>query len=385
MVAGHLQIKNGMYYAVLNYKTASGKRKQVWSPTGLPEKNNKKKAEKFLAELRMTFVPPTEEEAENSLNDDMLFADFMEQWLEIIRPGVSLTTFHSYEMIVHNNVAPYFREKTIKLKDLTAMDIQNYYLTEQKRVSSNTVIHHHAIIHKALKYAVKMDMLLYNPADKVEHPKPVKFVGGYYNVNELDELFGKIQGHKYAFLIEMTAFYGFRRSEVLGLKWNCIDFERNTITVRHTVVETVVDGKKMVVGRDTAKTKSSLRTLPLVASIRDKLLALKEIQKENEKLCGKSYNSAYKGYIFVDPLGNLFKPDTVSEQFGKLLKKHGFRKIRFHDLRHSCASLLLANGVQMKEIQEWLGHSDISTTANIYSHSGKQVNVVHEREAGRFT
>ena len=70
----------------------------------------------------------------------------------------------------------------------------------------------------------------------------------------------------------------------------------------------------------------------------------------------------------MDPLGNLFKPDTVSEQFGKLLKKHGFRKIRFHDLRHSCASLLLANGVQMKEIQEWLGHSDISTTANIYSH-----------------
>lgn len=368
MVSGHLQIKNGTYYIVINYKTASGKRKQVWTPTGLPEKNNKKKAEKLLFECRHNFIPPPEEEVESELKNDMLFADFMEQWLEIIRPGISVTTFRSYELLVNNNIAPYFRNKGTKLSEITARDIQNYYLAEQRRVSSNTVIHHHVVIHKALKYAVKMDMLMYNPADKVERPKRVKYVAGYYKAEELEDLFSKLNGNKYELLIEMTAFYGFRRSEVLGLKWNSIDFERNTITVKHTVVETVIDGQKMIVGRDTAKTKSSLRTLPLVEGFREKLLQLKATQKENERLCGNCYNTEYKDYIFVDPMGNLFKPDTVTEQFGKFLEKNGLRKIRFHDLRHSCASLLLAKGVQMKSIQEWLGHSDISTTANTYSH-----------------
>ena len=76
----------------------------------------------------------------------------------------------------------------------------------------------------------------------------------------------------------------------------------------------------------------------------------------------------FLGYVFVDEMGNLYKPDMVSETFQKLLNKHGLRKIRFHDIRHSCASLLLKNGVNLKLIQEWLGHSDISTTMNIYAH-----------------
>ena len=86
------------------------------------------------------------------------------------------------------------------------------------------------------------------------------------------------------------------------------------------------------------------------------------------KVCGNSYNQEYKGYVFVDPMGNLFTPQMVTENFSSILKQNGLRHIRFHDLRHSCASLLLANEVPMKQIQEWLGHSDISTTANIYSH-----------------
>ena len=124
----------------------------------------------------------------------------------------------------------------------------------------------------------------------------------------------------------------------------------------------------MLVGRDTTKTKSSMRTLPLVASFREKLLELKEAQKENEKLCGECYDTRYKGYIFVDPMGKIYDPNLVSAGFKRIIRKNGLKEIRFHDLRHSCASLLLANGVQMKSIQEWLGHSDIGTTANTYSH-----------------
>lgn len=119
---------------------------------------------------------------------------------------------------------------------------------------------------------------------------------------------------------------------------------------------------------DTTKTKSSMRTLPLVPFVREQLLALREEQKENRRLCGRSYNKEYLDYVCVNEIGDLIKPHYVTESFPKLLKANGFRPIRFHDLRHSCASLLLANGVSMKQIQEWLGHSDFSTTANIYAH-----------------
>ena len=97
-------------------------------------------------------------------------------------------------------------------------------------------------------------------------------------------------------------------------------------------------------------------------------LALQEEQKENRKLCGRCYNKKYADYICVDAMGNLLKPDYLSDSFQIILRNYHLRRIRFHDLRHSCASLLLANGVPMKMIQEWLGHSDFSTTANIYSH-----------------
>ena len=168
--------------------------------------------------------------------------------------------------------------------------------------------------------------------------------------------------------VQITAFYGLRRSEALGLRWDAIDFERNTITIRHIVTNAKIDGKYEIVREDRAKTKSSLRSLPLVSNIREKLLVLKEQQKENKRICGNCYNKEFDGYVFVDAMGNIFNPRSVSANFSKLLQRNDLRHIRFHDLRHCCASLLLANDVPMKQIQEWLGHSDISTTANIYSH-----------------
>ena len=164
------------------------------------------------------------------------------------------------------------------------------------------------------------------------------------------------------------AFYGLRRSEAIGLKWDAIDFDQNTITIRHTVTSCDLDGKRVLVASDTTKTKSSMRTLPLVPFMRERLLTLKEEQQENRRLCGRSYIKEYLEYVCVNEIGDLIKPHYVTESFPKLLKAKGMRQIRYHDLRHSCASLLLANVVPMKQIQEWLGHSDFSTTANIYAH-----------------
>ena len=166
----------------------------------------------------------------------------------------------------------------------------------------------------------------------------------------------------------VAAFYGLRRGEVCGLKWDAIDFERGTLTVKRTVTSIQLDGKTQMIEQESAKTKSSMRTLPLVSSFKEYFQKVKEAQALNKKVCGNCYNYEYDGFVFVDEMGDLLKPDCLTTQFPAFIQRHGMKKMRFHDLRHSCASLLLANGVHLKQIQDWLGHSDFSTTANIYAH-----------------
>ena len=362
MVAGHVREKKGYFYAVLNYTDAFGNRKTKWIKTGLPVKGNKKKAEAFLQEQRRLFVQDVPS------SNDMLFADFMEQWLEIVKTSIAVPTYASYCNMVKKVISPYFREKGITLKGLTAKDIQDFYLKQLERVSAASVIHYHSNIHKALKYAVKLDLIPGNPADKVERPRKEKFVASFYDADEINKLFEIAKGTKLEIPILFGAFYGLRRSEAIGLKWDAIDFEADTITIKHTVTSVNLDGKHILVPQDTTKTKSSRRTLPLVPFVKERLLRLQEEQKENRRLCGRCYNREFEGYICVNEIGDLIKPEYVSSRFGEFLEENGMRKIRFHDLRHSCASLMLSSGVPMKQIQEWLGHSDFSTTANIYAH-----------------
>ena len=366
MVAGHLQEKNGIYYVVLTYKTYDGKRKTKWQSTGLPIKGNKRRAEAMMRELQDDFEPPVDPNGPPS--KAMLFADYLVQWLEIAKSTVKLTTYASYKELSNSRIIPYFRNLGVTLGDLKAVHIQAFYQEQLERVKPNTVIHYHAVIHRALKYAVKTDLIDVNPADKVDRPKKNEFTGNFYGKDEMNALFDAVRGSKIEVAVMLTAFYGLRRSEVVGLKWAAVDFEQNTIEICHTVTTVRLDGKEVLVESNGTKTKSSKRTLPLVPVFRERLLALQEEQKENRKLCGRCYNKKYADYICVDAMGNLLKPDYLSNSFQIILQNYHLRRIRFHDLRHSCASLLLANGVPMKMIQEWLGHSDFSTTANIYSH-----------------
>ena len=330
MVAGHLREKSGYYYAVLNYTDSLGKRKTKWISTGLTVKGNKKRAEAILMDARRNFNP----EEPKVMNGDILFADYMEKWLDIIKSSVAVPTFASYSTTVKKIVAPYFREKEVTLKNLTAKDIQEFYLSELERVSPSSVIHYHANIHKALKYAVKIDLIDVNPADKVERPKKDRYVGSFYDADEVNALFEAAKGSKLELPILFGAFYGLRRSEAIGLKWDAIDFDQNTITIRHTVTSCDLDGKRVLVASDTTKTKSSMRTLPLVPFMRERLLALKEEQQENRRLCGRSYIKEYLEYVCVNEIGDLIKPHYVTESFPKLLKAKEMRQIRYHDLRH---------------------------------------------------
>lgn len=371
MVAGHLQEKNGMFYVVLNYRDENGKRKTPWISTNLPVKGNKKRAENFMMDVRRNFVPPNVqriEEREAMQKGDILFTDFLLKWLRVAKSTVKLTTYASYEMMATRIIIPYFETLNIKLKELTTEDIQEFYSAQLERVSANTVIHYHAVIHRALKYAVKIKTIQSNPAVNVERPRKEKFIGSFYDKKEINSLFDSIQGHPLEVAIKLAAFYGLRREEIIGLKWTAIDFENNTLTIQHTVTECNLDGKHIEVASDTAKTDSSLRTMPLVTNFRAMLLAKKEKQEHYRKLCGRSYCKEYLDYIFVNEMGERWKPRYLSDGFKRILEQNGLRRIRFHDLRHTCASLLLANNVPMKKIQEWLGHSDFSTTANIYAH-----------------
>ena len=266
--------------------------------------------------------------------DDILFADYMIKWLGIAKTSIAVPTYASYSQMVNKIIVPYFRERKITLRELKASDIQDFYLEKLKHVSASSVIHYHSNIHKALKYAVKTDLIPVNPADKVDRPKKEKFVGSFYDAEEVKKLFAASKGTILEIPIMFGAFYGLRRSEVVGLKWDAVDFERDTISIRHTVTSCTIDGKDIIYASDTTKTKSSRRTLPLAPFVRERLLRLQEEQKKNKKLCGRSYNKDYLEYICVDEIGGLIKPDYVTDGFRNFLRENGFRAIRFHDLRH---------------------------------------------------
>lgn len=375
MIAGHLQEKKGYYHMVLECKDSNGKRKNKWISTGLKVKGNKKRAEEMLIAVRREY---DKEQPQQDGENPILFADYMMEWLETIRCRVTATTYGSYQMVIGRIIAPYFRERNIKLVDLQANDIQDYYkyLMNERGVSANTAIHHHANIRKALKYAVQTDLILTNPADKVDRPKKETFIGNFLTAEEINNLFKMVCGDKLEFAVVSAACYGLRRSEIVGLKWGAIDFVNKTITIQHTVTQAVIDGRLQEVVRNRTKNQSSRRTLPLIPQFESLLLKLKEKQAYYQQICKSSYNRDFLDYIFVDEMGNRFKPDFITHGFPQFLKKNGLKLVRFHDLRHSCASILLANGVSMKEIQEWLGHSNYSTTANTYSHLEYRAKVI---------
>ncbi|MBO5258322.1 MAG: tyrosine-type recombinase/integrase [Clostridia bacterium] len=135
----------------------------------------------------------------------------------------------------------------------------------------------------------------------------------------------------------LTAYYGLRRSEVLGIKWDAIDYKDKKIYIRHKIIEVKTLNGKVLEGMDVMKTKSSYRTLPLIPYIEGVLKAEAERQEELRKVMRGAYNKAYSEYVCVDAMGNLLKPQYITEHFKVILKQNGLRPIRFHDLRHSTA------------------------------------------------
>lgn len=343
MVTGHLREKNGYYHIVLNYVDGHGKRRTPSKSTGLPVKGNKKRAEKMLMDARAAQeaeleAKATEQNAESTSASLIPFTEFLLDWLEMTKKNVEETTYGAYAMGIKNKIIPYFEEHHpgLALCEVTPKHIQDYYTYELtvRGVSANTVIHRHANIRKALQYAFKLGLIDSNPADRIERPKKEKFVGSVYEEDELNRLFEIVKGDPIELGVILGAFYGLRRSEAVGLKWDAIDFKKKTITIRHTVTQATIDGKSKIIQKDRTKTKSSYRSLPLVPPFEELLHRLKAQQELNQKLCGRSYCKKYTGYIYVNEIGELVKPGYITQHFPLVLQKNGLRKIRFHDLRH---------------------------------------------------
>ena len=380
MITGCLQKKNGYYYAVI-YLKENGKRKPKWVSTKLPvESTSERKAQKALETIRQQYEKMEEERRQRELEEAefnrryppearLLFSEYVDKWLESTRATISTATYQSYERLIKARIRPYFQDSGLILGELTPQHIQDFYQTIlNDNCTPNTVIHYHAIIRKALQSAVKREIIEKNPADRVDRPKKNVYHGSFYSEEEVMALFDAVRDDPLELCVKITAYYGLRRSEVLGLKWDAIDFENKTVTIRHKVIEKEVDGKFVPAGEDVLKTKSSYRILPLIPAVESLLLEEREKQEMHRRLLKKSYSEDFTEYVCVDKLGNLLRPNYVTEHFNWVIRKYGLRKIRFHDLRHTCASLLLSSGISMKQIQIWLGHSTFSTTADIYAH-----------------
>ena len=359
-MTGSLQIdkKTNIYFAVINMKDEYGKRKPKWISTGIKaDGNSKRKADKRLREILAEY-----ENRKTIYSKDVLFSDYIVEWLKDCKHQLEISTYEGYQNTINNKIAPYFKKLNVTLQEIEPIHIQRYYnKLMESGLSANTVKRHHANIRKCLQDALLKNLIPYNPADRVKVPKIVSYKAKYYNKEEIAELLKCSKGSPIETPVMLAAYLGVRRGEVMGLKWSHIDFVSKTITIKDTItyVKTKVD-------KERAKTQSSYRTLPLISNIETYLKELKAKQEEYRILFGNEYID--NDYVCKYDNGKPISPDYVSEAFARLLKKHNLKHIRFHDLRHSCASMLLALGFDLKKISEWLGHSSISTTANIYGH-----------------
>lgn len=379
-MTGSLTVKGGKYYAVLNIYE-NGKRKPKWINSGLPEKGNKRKAEAFLREKIAEY-----ERLEGIVQTDILFADYIRHWLTHIARKVDEVTMQGYKTLADGHILPYFDQKKVPVRSLDHTMIQRYMdekyqngrLDGKGGLSPRSLRLHKNIISQALDLAVQSKLIPANPCQFVELPQNVRYESTFYNAKQLQDLFKAFQGDELLPLVKITALYGLRRSELLGLQWDSIDFERKTMTIRHTVSKVTE-----VVAKDKTKNASSRRTFPLTPEAVEIFTRAREQEERNRAAFGREYQE--NSYIFKWPDGHPYSPDYISHHFAKVLKKQGLPHIRFHELRHSCASMLLDMGFTLKDVQEWLGHSDIKMTANIYAHlDTARKNTIADSLAGKF-
>jgi len=286
-------------------------------------------------------------------------AEYLKMYLEHIQPNYKPTAFDTERTVIEARIIPALGR--IKLQQLTPLVINQFYTKLRKDYSSEYVKNIHATLRRALRQAYVWDLLPANIMDKVKTPKVERKEMQFWTMDECLHFLQVAEGHRHYIVYALAIHTGMRRGEVLGLRWRDIDFEKKTITVVQTVNHT-----RSGVIIQTPKTKNSSRQIAigdtLIASLLDRRLIVNEQKMANRKMY------ANHDLVCCDEYGEPMKPKRLTESFELLTKRACLRKIRFHDLRHSHASILLHMGVNAKVAAERLGHSNVQIFLDRYAH-----------------
>ena len=395
LVAASLQVKKGRLYAVIQRKCPDGKFKSVWRALGLTEDAPKSKVNKAFREVVANYETEAAEEIEraNRPPSEIPVFEYMSVWLEKAAKDLQINTYNSYHSMIYGKIRRYFERRDLTVGTVKPKDIEGFYDSLfDEGVVANTVIHYHAVLRKAFQQAFKDELIDANPFDRVDRPKKNKFQGENYSEEELLALLKLTKDDPIYPAIMLAGGLGLRRSEALGVRWSRINFEERYVLLDTKIVESKDEGGKFIRAVEEMKNKSSHRTLPLPEPVYDMLVEVKAKQELYRKMFRSGYSREYDDYVCVNQLGELIKPSYVTDHFHDLVRGLGLRTIRFHDLRHTFASVLLNNDVPLINVSRFLGHSDISTTANTYAHldkSSKQssadimTNILSGKEVGK--
>jgi len=286
---------------------------------------------------------------------------FLDEWLVVARTSVRPNTFQQYSQVVHQHINPFLGE--IVLKDLRPDHVQSLYTSKLGNgVSPNTTRMIHAVIHRALNHALKLGLVYRNVADSVTRPKVVRKEMKTLNDYQVRQLIQVAESEQMGLLLWVAVVTGLRQGELLGLKWSDLDWTSRRIQVQRQVQRRKGDGLVFC----EPKSASGRRVIVLGKSTIGKLREHKNSQLKERILLGEKWQDY--DLIFPSPIGTPLDPSNVLKAYKNCLKRAGLPNLRFHDLRHSAATLMLQQGVNPKIVSEHLGHSDISLTLNTYIH-----------------
>lgn len=313
---------------------------------------------------------------------------YLEHWLETYaQPNLAPSTYASYERIIRKHIIAELGR--VALEKLVPMQIQSYYSKRlqngrrdgQGGLSARTVQYHHRVLREALQHAVKWQILVRNPADACEAPRPSRPEMTVLDDAGVGRMLGEIQEHYDRDLLITAVFTGMRQGELLGLRWQDVDLDRAMIRVQQTVG---FIPKLGFVFRE-PKTKKSRRQIDLPSWVVEALKRRKTQVAKDKLASGEAYAKGLN-LVFCTPEGKPLDPSGLTRRFKTVAKKIDSPKLRFHDLRHTHATMLLIQGVHPKVVQERLGHESINITLDIYSHvlPGMQKEAVARIEALNF-
>lgn len=351
----------GKWYAILAIPDNDGEKHKKWFPLGLDatDGKNKKKAQEMTEQLKAKY-----NSGQIVYSADILFVDWVRKWLEHHAKEVSETTMEGYRTYAERDIYPFYTVRGTLLQNMRALDVQEFYdYLHDRGLGSESIRHYRAVIRGSLEYAYRMEIIASNPAAKAVIPKapPTPPVSKAYTAEEAIKMLDAIKDSPLYPVVFLTLMLGLRREEIAGLKWSAIDLQRKRVYICHTRTRVRTE-----ISKDSTKTASSNRELSLSDSV---CVFLKQLQRQQilDKLeLGEDYKNTEYIARFKD--GRAMSPEYISSTFNALLKKHGLPHIRFHDLRDTAATLMLANGIDPKTLQEYLGHSKFSTTADRYLH-----------------